>query len=51
MERLRAEKRVILSIGGKGGVGIMPRAGLCRVDLQIPYFGAVQWSTPLTRTA
>ena len=26
-----AEKRVILSMGGKGGVGIMPRAGLCRI--------------------
>jgi hypothetical protein len=23
-------KRVILSMGGKGGVGIMPRTGLCR---------------------
>ena len=43
-----AEKRVILSMGGKGGVGIMPRAGLCRVDFQILYFGAVQ---PLKRAA
>ena len=42
------EKRVILSMGGKGGVGIMPRAGLCRVDFQILYFGAVQ---PLKRAA
>ena len=41
-------KRVILSMGGKGGVGIMPRAGLCRVDFQILYFGAVQ---PLKRAA
>jgi hypothetical protein len=45
------EKRVILSMGGKGGAGIMPRAGLCRVDLQILYFGAVQRLTPLTCTA
>ncbi len=45
------EKRVILSMGGKGGVGIMPRAGLCRVDLQILYFGAVQRLTPLICTA
>jgi len=30
------------------GAGIMPRAGLCRVDFQILYFGAVQ---PLKRAA
>jgi hypothetical protein len=26
-----SEKRVILSMGGKGGAGIMPPAGLCRI--------------------
>jgi len=44
-------KRVVFTQGGKGGAGIMPRAGLCRVDLQILYFGAVQRLTPLTCTA
>ena len=31
-----AEKRVILSMGGKGGVGIMPPAGLCRIESASP---------------
>jgi hypothetical protein len=31
-EASAAEKRVILSMGGKGGVGTMPPTGLCRVD-------------------
>ena len=30
------EKRVILSMGGKGGVGIMPTTGLCRMDSSFP---------------
>jgi hypothetical protein len=42
------EKRVILSMGGKGGVGIMPPAGLCRIYSQSYYFCAVQ---PLTCAA
>jgi hypothetical protein len=33
------------------GTDIMPRAGLCRVDLQLLYLGAVQRLTPLTCTA
>ena len=33
------EKRVILSMGGKGGVGIMPPTGLCRMSSQSCCFG------------
>jgi hypothetical protein len=32
----RVAKRVVLSMGGKGGVGIMPPAGLCRIESASP---------------